>query len=274
MDIQSVPCLVINLASKAEHWINMKERCAKAGFKRVKRFNAVDGTKLDEKQMTQYLSVCAYNDLHLDDRRGHEQIYTPGSVGCYLSHYGTWKYMIQHRLPYAFIFEDDVLLDPYFEYYYIRKVEQLKRMQQQQQSKDNGWDVALFGYFFESHMESQETGQADWRRLTPASQFMGTHCYLLTLEGAKKLVKHALPIEVQVDSYLSKLTAFGLRIVYSTQKLACQDIHVSSIQTATKKIPLVVVNPPLVTGFGDMFYWLWTKAGDVTRTFYPQPDKQ
>lgn len=72
--------------------------------------DAVYGKELSESELApiklnEYYSRCK--------RRA-----TPGEIGCTLSHLSIYKKMIESAVPWAIIFEDDVILDKYFSSFY------------------------------------------------------------------------------------------------------------------------------------------------------------
>ena len=54
------------------------------------RFEGVNGKMLDVKNDDR-ISLRTKRNILYQKRRDHEDLDTPGGVGCYLSHYGCWK---------------------------------------------------------------------------------------------------------------------------------------------------------------------------------------
>lgn len=158
-DVLNGACFVVNLDRAINRWPIIKERVENAGFK-PERFPAIDGSK----------GHCKKQWLDFGTRRDAEYIFdSDGQAGCGLSHANIWDHIVKNNIPFASVFEDDVLfhkdwktLSPLF-----------------YQHTDKNIDIVHYG--------CQGTGGPASPLVTSVPVFC-THAYLITLEGAKKMV--------------------------------------------------------------------------------------
>ncbi len=95
--------MVINLQESEERRLFMKEQLDQLNLD-YEFCNAVDGRKLTDKDF----------ELVCDMKKAKEwpNLFTPGMIGCALSHYSVYKQIVDRGIPYALILEDDIKLTP------------------------------------------------------------------------------------------------------------------------------------------------------------------
>jgi GR25 family glycosyltransferase involved in LPS biosynthesis len=155
----------------------------------IERFPAVNGKEYRKKKV---------DDLSFYSRK----FSTNKAIGCFKSHLLCWQQVVDRKLPYAIIFEDDVIPDDKT-HWNVQIQSTLNKM------SDVNWDVILLGY----HSE-YITNKADQNPfllfaleffiigkraqhvkddiISPVT-FGGTHAYLISNNGARKLL-HELKI--------------------------------------------------------------------------------
>jgi glycosyl transferase family 25 len=148
----------------------------------IVKINAVDGRTLDPDSMKMeglYRPFNEFNEL------------TRGQLGCFISHRLAWEYTITNHLTHAFIIEDDCNLFPHPEI-----TDYLKRTID---SIDFDWDVLYIG--------RNPALCKTKRRLRPhvveVGKTWGLFAYIVTLQGAEKLLKGAQVITTAADIYVS-----------------------------------------------------------------------
>lgn len=158
---QDIPCFVINMDRCADRLEQSMTRVHNAGFRNVTRWRAIDA-KVDD------LSTAW--SIHCSKNRTFTQY--PGEQGCALSHLNLWKHIIEHQIPKAVVFEDDVLFhsdwDTLAPQYFAET--------------PNDWDILYLG--------SQIDGEHQARVIQ--TRVYCTHAYMVTLQGAKKLYDFVL----------------------------------------------------------------------------------
>jgi hypothetical protein len=106
-DLLRAPCRVINLDRNPERWDIGEKRIREAGFTNVERVSAVDAK--DKTQLEKAWGELG-NPRFADWDK--EFVSYPGKQGCFLSHFNIWKEVLEKRIPYMVVLEDDVLFHP------------------------------------------------------------------------------------------------------------------------------------------------------------------
>ena len=192
----------INLNRNKGRWNTFINQPAINDIKRYpfERVEAVDGKTLDINNDYR-ISLRAKRDIKEGTRRSHEDIVSVGAIGCYLSHVDTWKKIIDNKEPYAVVFEDDVMLPNNFMQLLLEGISDMDYL-------SNTPDLWTFSYGWPSYYSTKglippqdiaENNIGSWIINTHPG---GTCGYLITRKGAEKLLRHAFPIDVQVDFYM------------------------------------------------------------------------
>jgi len=165
------PCKLINLTKNTARFTISKERIQEAGFTNIERFNAIDIHHLDENwKLLNNPVIAAEKDPCFCSFLGKQ--------GCFLSHILIWKDIIEKKIPYTTIFEDDVLFNEQWNtvapMYY--------------KNTPNTYDILYLGAQFEAisnyHVDKVPV--------------YCTHAYVITYEGAKKIYELVLNSEIGV----------------------------------------------------------------------------
>ena len=187
---------IINLERATERLYKVINELKKLGgqFSNYTVFKAIDGKTISENEVKKLLTLDAQYSFYIN-AFNYDQIRSRGEVGCYLSHLGVWKDMIKNNYNNVIVLEDDVF----------------SNMTSQQINKNLDYlpldyDVAHLGWFsrYEGNYLKKST---NW--VVPIdnnerfSMIYGTYSYMLSNKGAKELIANAIPINMQVDSYIS-----------------------------------------------------------------------
>jgi len=165
-------------------------------------FDAVDGSKLTKEEINNYLSIKARYTLK--NPSTYDEIRAVGEIGCYLSHYKIWEDIILNDYKNCIIFEDDAFAE-----------ENDITIMNYINTIPNDYDIAYLGWWTRYSYEYNKKNN-NWLftdKLTDNinninnknNKFMilGTYSYILSNSGAKKLITKALPIDIQVDIFIS-----------------------------------------------------------------------
>lgn len=143
-----------------------------------------------------WISMGKIRSLHVHKR--HKPL-SRGEIGCYDSHYRVWKQIVKSGNPYTLILEDDAEIS-------MIHMNRLVELSKLLESRKN-WDVVVLytiqcprGLSKRSYIKTT---------LKPLDKMTGLAGYVVTLEGAKKLVKHAYPISGPVDALVPLLSSRG-----------------------------------------------------------------
>lgn len=187
---------VINLNRSKDRMLRMHDQCLAQGLDYT-RIEAVDGRALKRAEL---------GDIVTDMCRG---LCTSSMLGCALSHMNVWKRIVSEGHSRALILEDDAELVPDFR----------ARMVQALVDCPVDFDILLLGCFFLcSKNRDYEWPHKFLRMLIPhklrkdsrvwgsvfvPEYFGGTHCYIVSLEGAKKLLRLLPKVGFHIDAQMN-----------------------------------------------------------------------
>ncbi|GFV53734.1 procollagen galactosyltransferase 1 [Trichonephila clavipes] len=180
---------LINLERRPERRERMLNTLSEMGIQ-AHILKAVDGKALNDS----YIEEMGIKMLPEYADPYYKRSLTRGEIGCFLSHYHVWKDMIEHQHRTAIVLEDDLRFEPYFR----KKIQALLK---EVQKVGLLWDLIYLGR--KRLSENGEPFVAGTSSLVHVNYSYWTLCYLITLEGAKKLVMaNPLPKLVPVDEFL------------------------------------------------------------------------
>jgi glycosyl transferase family 25 len=163
-NILNLPAFVIHIPELSpERTEFFKKNIYDAGFKNLIIFNGVNSRNNAEieKITLNYNNMKFHKDLSL------------GQIGCFLSHLKLYNHIIRNNIQFATIFEDDVYFHP--------KWHQLAPDYYKNTPKD--FDILFIG----NQIEKCANPNNRVPLINTESTFC-THAYIITYEGAKKLV--------------------------------------------------------------------------------------
>lgn len=120
-----------------------------------------------------------------------------GEIGCALSHRKIYEIMLQENISYALILEDDIEFD-----------QGLVEVMKHKSEFPNNWEIVLLGHHGIDRQVDTMGSFKYSKKLTkkyrierPCEMGFGTYGYLITLEGAKKLLDATARIYKPIDEY-------------------------------------------------------------------------
>ncbi|MDO4430223.1 MAG: glycosyltransferase family 25 protein [Lonepinella koalarum] len=132
---------------------------------------------------------------------------TLGEIGCAMSHIKLYEYIVEHNIKQAIILEDDAIVSLYFKQILI---DVLKKVPERREIIFFDHGKAKVFPFMRNLAERYRLA----RYLTPSKNskrsIIRTTAYLITLEGAKKLLKFAYPIRMPSDFLTGLLQMTGI----------------------------------------------------------------
>ena len=165
--ILNSPAFIINLEGQTERLKYTTENLRNAGFTDILRYHAINGS--DSTQVTKALNELNNPLIH--------DTGTPGKLGCLLSHLSILKYIIDHDIKIATIFEDDVYFHPQWE----------TLSSEYYKDTPSDYDIIFIG----NSVDTLRLGTPLPDKILTESCF-SLQCYTVTLEGAKKLLSSCL----------------------------------------------------------------------------------
>lgn len=197
-----LPVYVINLDRSRDRWDRVSGPLAAAfGARNVVRVSAVDARTMTDADLR--VDPRVHDRLRDQLLRGEQRRYTneidsKGAIGCSLSHMECWRRILASGAP-GIVAEDDLNPD--------QLTPELRALVHHAAAAKLG-DVVLFGW---SNMDGEpvHTATVDGRKLRDVRWFEGTHFYMVTPEGARKLLNRALPVDTHVDHYIARESRLG-----------------------------------------------------------------
>lgn len=190
---QRPPVFVINLPESDERRTAITERLDALGVA-FDIFPAVNGKTLSAAEMANY------------DEAKRIRLFgkglTRGEIGCYLSHYRLWQRIIDEDLPCALIMEDDAVPEADFPVV----LDQIMAI------SEPSWDMLRFFGGKNRKGRLLHSLECGYSVLYPRHITAGAVAYLLTRQGAEKLLRHGREILWPVDNLMDRYWESGLRI--------------------------------------------------------------
>ena len=198
-------------------------------------FNAIDGKLLKpsyQKKMMQ-LRLKAYRNV--ENLKGKIKV-RHGEVGCALSHIKIYSHIVKKNMPLSLVLEDDseinenlkkIIEDPTLLTHARDGVFEVLNLGC---VKKEGIYIPILRFFGRRKIHNNQTiGK-------PARIIPGANCYLLTLNGAKKLLKASMPLRYGADQLLANAEYFGITLYATKTPIVAQKRFLAStIQTGTGK---------------------------------------
>ncbi len=191
---------VINLERNAERMAFMRGQLDRLGIP-FERLNAIYGKGLSAAERRR--DFARIRSFLAAGKRLSES-----EIGVALSHLGCYRRMIEEKLPYALVFEDDVvLLDGFTEA--VKRVEAFLDVSRAQIVVFSGYGV-----------EGAERLPVEIRR---ERSLWCADAYCITLPAAQLIVKANYPVRTVADSFKRWRRFFGLELYRSLPSTARQD---------------------------------------------------
>lgn len=234
------PIFVLNLDRSTERWAEAQVEMKKAGLDDIAvRLPAVDGRELSRADL---LKVSTKIATFLQPR---------GVIGCYLSHRKFWQLVVDNQYESAIVFEDDVQLVPNFKEILTNNLIDVVE-------KNTTFDVLLLGAIGRVHPQGHDGlgvrvfsmyigGNRPLKQISntiiqPARP-AGTHAYIVSYEGAKKLLSlcDKATFHVDLDAWRHRsltIRMFDPMLAYQT----FESTSLTELNERTSKGPRKFIN--------------------------------
>jgi GR25 family glycosyltransferase involved in LPS biosynthesis len=197
----------INLKSRPDRWDRFSHQPGLQEFTTrhsFERFEGVDGKTIDIANDAR-VSIRTRRNILFSKRRDHEDLDSPGGVGCYLSHYGVWTKFAQSTDEACLIFEDDAYIPPtlYSDLQTAwRDLEALGDQQPDIWVLSNKFNARLS--FILGTETTEKQGVWEYNVHAPNT------AYIVFRRGVQKLIDNAFPIDGHLDHYMYRLAQIGI----------------------------------------------------------------
>jgi len=220
--VPKIQVFCINLKERPDRW---ERFMSQPGVQRIsraykfERFEGVNGKLIDIKN-DERVSLRTKRNIMYQKRRDHEDLDTPGGVGCYLSHYGTWKKFLEGNDEKLVIFEDDAEVpDSFIE----RFREAINDIENEGQMRPDIWLLSKpFGMTLKRALNLKDVEyQGNWA-YDVTGPLTG---YVLTREAAQVLCDNAFPIDGHVDHYMHRCAQMGMVTIAHNKNITLKQIR-------------------------------------------------
>jgi GR25 family glycosyltransferase involved in LPS biosynthesis len=262
----------INLKHRGDRWARFSKQPELQVLQNAftfERFEAINGSAIDIPNDSR-ISLRTKRNIREHIRRDHEELDSAGGVGAYLSHTTVWKKFLERPEAYAMIFEDDAIIPPGFTQDFQSAMRDVTLLPQVP-------DVWYFNkpssFYFETKglphpYTVKEQNLGPWTTKTCAA----FTAYLISKQGAQKLLETAFPIDMHVDLYSCLNGDLGRIFTVSHRAVDIRpyelrsgdtDIQVSdgcsicSIPTNYQQRGMVVVSVPALLIGATVAAYLW-----------------
>jgi collagen beta-1,O-galactosyltransferase len=161
-------------------------------FSKIEIYEAIDGQLLNSDYINNNLSLKA--KYTIKNPNSYDDIRSVGEIGCYLSHTNIWKEIVNNNYNNCIIFEDDVIPDKIYDDI-IKYIEDVP----------DDFDIAYLGWWTRKNLNNINKN-SNWLYSVNNSDkpnVLGLYAYIISNNGAQKLLSKAFPIDVQLDTYVS-----------------------------------------------------------------------
>lgn len=221
----------INLVKNAERKQHMQNMAAQSGIDLI-FFDAINGRELPQSTLEKHLDIARRTPRNLKNILKKE--FTPGEVGCALSHLSLWKSISEGPDKGAVILEDDVVFAPDFK----RLVHDIDQHTTPNHLVFLGGSTAHV-YFNRGQAYSAQNElflrNAGSRRLSngsklgvPIDRVWGAFAYWIGREAAGKMVDYAQHAFMVADQFTSDSPLLGVRLLAPNKPIAFPDFSFMS----------------------------------------------
>lgn len=188
---------VINLDKRPDRFDKILKQFKDTGIELI-RFSA-RGSKTDDVVSKEYVTLEWNTTLNsIFDKRYEPHIIKKLSNSeryCAMSHINIWEIIVKNKKLITIICEDDITISDNI----------LSEINKYLKILPSNWDIFYLDYITGYNPTQLVIGD---NKILKNIYSWSAACYIVTLEGAKKLLKY-LPVDTALDNYLSKLNILG-----------------------------------------------------------------
>lgn len=180
--------------------------------------NAINGNKLNNEEYKSYTSNIGY------------YITSPSMVGCGMSHIKIWEKIVKNNIKYSLILEDDFKFKNNF----------LNDFNEMIKHTPNNFDFLFLNsnIFSNKYLKFYDINDYFYKPLISVE----TVAYIMTLEGAKKILKYINKVSYHIDFQITLNHLYynkQLNIIAAKKELIYQDFNDSN-NTYNYNFPLII----------------------------------
>ena len=208
---------IINLDKDNERIINSINQLEKYGITNYERYSAIYGTKLSNNELNNITTNIG------------KLLASRGMIGCGISHINLWKRIVREGIKKTLILEDDFILKDDF----------LNKFNSIINKSPNIYDIIFLSanIIHNKNLKLYDIDDNYYKQLF-ISQTVG---YIITLEGAKNILKYINKVSYHIDFELCFLSLLrnGINIISIKEPLIYQIFNTSN-NTNNRHYPLLI----------------------------------
>jgi GR25 family glycosyltransferase involved in LPS biosynthesis len=223
--MNNIEVYLINMSTnkdRLDHFVKNYKNSDLAS-KNFYRLEAIKGSSI---KLQEFITQKALDEISFAESNGHRTKHyqlSKGGVGCYLSHMMIYKQILQSNRYFAYVFEDDVIMNSNI---FMETREYLRII-------PGDWDIILLGCDCIACDKVKEYSKV--------RRFFYTHGMLVNKKGIEKIVKFCseILIEQQIDAVLSDMAEKNIINIYCINDAIAkqsQQFH-TTIQVPVKNQP-------------------------------------
>ncbi|MCA9750228.1 MAG: glycosyltransferase family 25 protein [Romboutsia sp.] len=166
----------------------------KLGFRNADFIDGVRGKNLSDNDIKSVCSIRTYYELK-HGRYLHEAHENDGTIGCYLAHLNAWKLCLEKQEPLA-IFEDD-----------FKIIDDANITEEFEDAIKYNYDI--FRIVYKDYPEYGKEIEPLTDKIVRVKKALSGMAYVITPRCAEILVYYALPMEIQLDSYIDFIVFYA-----------------------------------------------------------------
>lgn len=213
----------INLKERPDRWNRFIQQPGVLELQQTfpfERFEGINGKLLDIKNDSR-VSLRTKRNILYQKRRDHEDLDTPGGVGCYLSHYTCWKKFLETDKEKVLILEDDAEIPDDFLRNLMTAMEDLN---QEDIKRPDIWMLAK--PFGPTLTRALELGSPTYSKNWSYDVMAPLTGYILTRQGAMTLCENAFPIDGHVDHYMRRCAQMGMLVLAAHKNMQLKQVRI------------------------------------------------
>lgn len=189
--VHELPCVCISLIRRKDRWKRFMDQTEVAKLPLLRRLDAVDGRTINVRADGRINPFTKKNILS-KQRRSHEELDSPGGIGCALSHITAWKQLLEGDAQYLLVFEDDAVVFPGF-------VNLMNESFAKDPALAKPFDLLIFSNA-KKYRNGHPSSTGDF---STVDSFVLATAYIISRRAAKLFINEAIPISHHIDFYMS-----------------------------------------------------------------------
>ncbi len=222
------------------------------------RTSAVDARNIENYDLER---IVDFDNLNRYSFRADDESIHSGTIACMLSHKKTWSEFLRSDYEYAFILEDDAVLDH----------KQINSILKQLPLYKDSWDIAKFSIEgYTNAIKLFEIDGIDF--LIPLNHTDSAAAYVINRKAADQLLNYSYKLKMPSDYHIERNWELGLKLVIASPNLVHQKYNHLDESTIgmSKRIPNKKINKNslYIKYFRPVEYFMYNIKSQIAMVFH------